>query len=62
MQVLDCSSLPGQTAPMGPNGRAQITTFCAKHDLIAAGGLGGELDVAHIHRPGVLCRCACSSW
>ncbi|CAK0787530.1 hypothetical protein CVIRNUC_010750 [Coccomyxa viridis] len=54
-KVLDCSSLPGQTAPMGPNGRAQITTFCAKHDLIAAGGLGGELDVAHIHRPGVLC-------
>ena len=62
-QVLDCNSLPGSggqlSAPVGANGRAQISTFCARHDLIAAGGFAGELDVTHIHRPGLLCRQAC---
>ncbi len=56
IQVLDCNSLPGESGPVGANGRAQISTFCARHDLIAAGGFAGELDVVHIHRPGLLCR------
>ena len=58
-QVLDCSSLAGESGAMGANGRAQISTFCARHNLLAAGGFAGELDVAHIHRPGLLCRWPC---
>ena len=59
-QVLDCSSLPEDNSPMSPNGRSQVSTFCARHDLVAAGGFGGELDVINIHRPGILCRWLCS--
>ncbi|CAL5224705.1 g7433 [Coccomyxa viridis] len=54
-KVLDCNSLPGESGPVGANGRAQISTFCARHDLLAAGGFAGELDVVHSHRPGLLC-------
>ena len=59
-QVLDCSSPPEDSSPMSPNGRSQVSTFCARHDLVAAGGFGGELDVINIHRPGILCRWLCS--
>jgi hypothetical protein len=55
-KVLDLSGASTDSRLSGL-GRVQISTFCVRHDLMAAGGFAGELIVANLKKTGLQCRC-----
>lgn len=55
LQVLDLSGSSTDSRASG-FGRVQISTFCVRHNLIAAGGFAGELIVADARQDSLVCR------
>ncbi|KAK9904808.1 hypothetical protein WJX75_002913 [Coccomyxa subellipsoidea] len=53
-KVLDLSGASTDSRLSGL-GRVQISTFCVRHDLMAAGGFAGELIVANLKKTGLQC-------